>query len=257
MVKKALFISGLVTVAVSASIFMVYESSKFYASHYMNDWQGIWLAAMLEMFVMLLAMVKIGGVFRQIAQKSMMMIIFFIIIFAAGLYAVAPTLKSFTTAKQNQALQELLGNEIKSLDDELKVFDKQKQRGNTAKSANRREKAYTELKELLKKDVVTNKNEIAIINIILLFIIRLAVQTANIYCAWMIGFIYRDSTTLRQEKPKGKPPLCICGCGQPVRMGKNGQWNKAIDGHQFSKGALEAYRKEKSATSNINRTRPD
>ena len=246
MIKKLLFILALFIIAVSSSCFMVYESSKFYSMHYMNAWQGIWLAAMLEAFVMLLAMIRVGGVFRQLGQKSLMFLLFCIIIFAAGLYAVKPTLDSVTSNTQHEDLKETLKNEVEMLDNELKVFDAQNQKGNTAKTAIRRNKAVQELKVLLRQKKSSNTGNTALIYIILLFVIRIAVQTSNIYCAWMIGYVYRSGSYVTTQKPKGKAPLCICGCGQQVEYSiKKGAWNRAINGHQFRKEAVEAAKKEK------------
>ena len=47
--KKALFITGLSIVAISASSFMVIESARYYISHYPDEvWKGYWLAGMQQ-----------------------------------------------------------------------------------------------------------------------------------------------------------------------------------------------------------------
>jgi hypothetical protein len=39
--------------------------------------------------------------------------------------------------------------------------------------------------------------------------------------------------TVKRKLPPGSPPLCACGCGQPVEESKRtrGVWNKWVNGH--------------------------
>ena len=192
--KKAFFLTVLITIICSASFFMITESARYYKFFYNNGaWQPIYLAGLLELFVLVLATIKIKARWYFILiQKIIMVGIFNAIIFAAGMQAIEPTLDSLTQINRETELVEILKDEVQDLKKDKETFVDQKQRRNTAIAAIERRKIIDDLTSILKQNVTTNTGIIALINIILLFSIRFLVQLANIFCATLLGNYYRQ-----------------------------------------------------------------
>ena len=177
----------------SASFFMITESARYYTFFYESEaWQPLYLAALLELFVLVLATIKIGTkkTFHLI-QKLIMIGVFTVIIFSAGIQAVNPTLETIAQVEQKEKLSGILEEEYKTLKKDREVFERQKQKRNTAIAAAERRKIVQDLKSLFSQDVKTDIGRVAFINIILLFTIRFLVQMSNVFCASMLGVYFR------------------------------------------------------------------
>ena len=132
--KKFTFTLVLGIIIILASFFMITESARYYTFFYESGaWQPLFLASLLEIFVLALAVMKIGvrRVFNFI-QKFIMISVFTVIITAAGIQAINPTLESLETVAQQEQLSGILQEEYQNLKKDRDVFEKQKQRGNTA-----------------------------------------------------------------------------------------------------------------------------
>ena len=116
-------------------------------------------------------------------QKLIIVSVSTVIITAAGIQAINPTLESLETVAKQEALSDILTEEYQTLKKDRDVFEKQKQRGNTAIAAAERRKIVNDLKELFNQDIKTDKGRIALLNIVMLFTIRFIVQLANVFCA--------------------------------------------------------------------------
>lgn len=191
--KKSIFVSILSIIIVFASFFMITESARYYVHFYeQGAWQPLYLAALLELFVLVLAVIKVGRVKTfHLIQKFIMVGVFSAIIFAAGMQAVNPTLESLAEINKKEELAEILKDEYQTLKEDRAIFDKQKQKTRTAISTIERKKIVEDLKKLLEQDVKTDKGRVALVNILLLFGIRFLVQIANIFCASMMGVYFR------------------------------------------------------------------
>ena len=191
--KKSIFVSILSIIIVCASFFMITESARYYVNFYeQGAWQPLYLAGLLELFVLVLAVIKVGRVKTfHLIQKFIMVGVFCAIIFAAGIQAVNPTLESIAEISQKEELAEILKEEYNTLKEDREIFDKQKQKTRTAISTIERKKIVEDLKKLLEQDVKTDKGRVALLNILLLFGIRFLVQIANIFCASMLGVYFR------------------------------------------------------------------
>lgn len=199
--KKFTFITILGIIIILASFFMITESARYYTFFYESGaWQPLFLASLLEVFVLALAVMKIGTkrIFGFI-QKFIMISVFTVIITAAGIQAVNPTLESLETVSKQEQLSDILKEEYKTLKKDREVFEKQKQRLNTAIAAAERRKIVSDLKDLFNQDIKTDKGRVALLNILLLFTIRFIVQLSNVFCASMLGVYFR-----RENKPKEK-----------------------------------------------------
>lgn len=192
--RKSIFVSILTLIIAFASFFMITESARYYRHFYeAGAWQPLYLAALLEMFVLVLAVIKIGKsrTFHMI-QKFIMIGVFASIIFAAGMQAVNPTLESLATIQNKEQLGEILKDEYEELKKDREIFDKQRQKTRTAISTMERKKIVEDLKKLFEQsDVKTDTGRVALINILLLFGIRFLVQISNIFCASMLGVYFR------------------------------------------------------------------
>ena len=201
--KKFTFVSILSIIIILASFFMITESARYYTFFYESGaWQPLFLASLLEIFVLALAVMKIGA--RRIfnfVQKIIMISVFTVIITAAGIQAINPTLESLETVSKQEELSGILKDEYQNLQKDRDVFEKQKQRGNTAIAAAERRKIVNDLKELFNQDIKTDKGRVAILNIVMLFTIRFIVQLANVFCASMLGVYFRGE---RKEDLKKK-----------------------------------------------------
>jgi len=201
--KKFTFTLILGIIIILASFFMITESARYYTFFYESGaWQPLFLASLLEIFVLALAVMRIESkrIFN-FAQKIIMISVFTVIITAAGIQAINPTLESLETVSKQDALSDILKEEYQTLKKDRDVFEKQKQRGNTAIAAAERRKIVNDLKDLFNQDIKTDKGRVAILNIVMLFTIRFIVQLANIFCASMLGVYFRGE---RKEDVKKK-----------------------------------------------------
>jgi hypothetical protein len=201
-IKKTIFLVILGIIILAASFFMITESARYYRIFYEpGAWQPLYLAGLLELFVLVLATIKIGSnKFFNIIQKLIMAGVFGVIIFAAGIQAVNPTLESVAMIEQKEALTDILKQEYENLQKDREVFERQKQKRNTAIASAERRKIVEDFKNLFNQDVTTNKGRVALINILLLFCIRFLVQLSNVFCASMLGFYFR----IREKDTKKK-----------------------------------------------------
>ena len=205
--KKSIFVSILAVIIAFASFFMITESARYYKHFYeAGAWQPLYLAALLELFVLSLAVIKIGRskMFHAL-QKFIMIGVFCAIIFAAGMQAVNPTLESLATIQNKEQLGEILKDEYEELKKDREIFDKQRQKTRTAISTMERKKIVEDLKNLFKQsDVKTDTGRVALVNILLLFSIRFLVQIANIFCASMMGVYFRTRKEVEEGEQTSK-----------------------------------------------------
>jgi len=219
--KKSILIGILAIIIMFASFFMITESARYYKHFYETSaWQPLYLAALLEMFVLVLAVIRIGkSKMFVLMQKLIMVGVFCAIIFAAGMQAVNPTLESLAQVTKQEQLGEVLKKEYDTLIEDRAIFDKQKQKTRTAISTMERKKIVEDLKKLLDQDVKTDTGRVALVNILLLFGIRFLVQISNIFCASMLGVYFRigrksekeiQETETAKEKVLKIHPMATC-----------------------------------------------
>lgn len=229
--KKNLFLALLLVLILSTSTFLVIESSKYYQKWYVLEY-SLFLAILLESFVIVLAMSKVQWLALRIIQKTLMLCVFCIIVGSASLHHVSPIIKFISESTEQTKIESLIKEEILNLKDDFKVFDRQKQKLNTAKSANRRYEAFRGL-----LSTVNKKDDVSIalyLDIFILILIRLVLQTCNLFCASMVGEYYRVV-----KKKLKKTEYCICGCGQEIESGKI-----HIKGHNLKKKPVLKLRKK-------------
>ena len=211
--KKTLFLTLLLSLILSTSTFLIIESAKYYNEFFVHIWKGMFLAVLLEAFVLTLAVTKIYNLPLRIIQKTLMLSVFVIIVFTASLYHVNPIIELISKSESNSEVQAIIKDEINNLKEDLLLFDKQKQKLNTAKSANRRYDTFRSLVSTLnEKDDVSYA---LYLDIFILIAIRLVLQTCNLFCAGMLGSYYRIGKAIPVLEKKVQ--YCLCGCGQEVK----------------------------------------
>jgi len=245
--KKTFFLTVLITIICSASFFMITESARYYKFFYDSGaWQPMYLAGLLELFVLVLATIKIKAKWYFVSiQKIIMVGIFAAIIFAAGMQAVEPTLDSLTQINRETELVEILKDEVQDLKKDRETFVGQKQKRNTAIAAIERRKVIDDLTKILKQDITTNTGIVALINIILLFSIRFLVQLANIFCATLLGNYYREKKLVKKESRSYKSIVLKKYPNSKCITGPNETFQVYINGKLIveSKSSIDAWRK--------------
>lgn len=245
--KKIFFLTVLITIICSASFFMITESARYYNFFYNSGaWQPLYLAGLLELFVLVLATIKIKAKwYFQSIQKVIMVGIFFAIIFAAGMQAIEPTMESLTQINRETELVEILKDEVQDLKKDKETFIGQKQKRNTAIAAIERRKVINDLTNILKQDITTNTGIVALINIILLFSIRFLVQISNIFCATLLGNYYREKKQVKKETRSYKQMVLKKYPNSKCITGPNETFQVYINGKLIveSKSSIDAWRK--------------
>jgi hypothetical protein len=187
--RKPLFITLLATLILSTSAFLIMESSKYYTQFYPTAWQPLFLAVLLESFVITLAMARVYKLPLRVVQKILMLSVFSIIVMTASLHHVAPIINSISQSKSQDKIASIVKEEMQNLKDDLAIFDKQKQKLNTALSVKRRHSVF---KSLLR--TVNQQKHVSVavyFDIAILIAIRLILQCCNLFCASMLGSYYR------------------------------------------------------------------
>ena len=216
--KKILFLILLLSLILSTSFFLIIESAKYYSEFYPSAWQGLFLAILLEAFVLTLAITKVYRLPLRIIQKVLMLSVFVIIVVTASLYHINPIIELISKSDKQNEVAIIIKEEILNLKEDLLIFDKQKQKLNTAIAANRR---HDSLRSLI--STLNEKEDVSYalyLDIGILILIRLVLQTCNLFCASMFGSYYRIGIVIPVVKRKKQEvTYCICGCGQEVKPG--------------------------------------
>ncbi len=201
--KKWVFITILSGVVCGASFFMVTESAGFYERFYPDgSWRGLYLAALLEGFLLILAMIRVGGRLHRFLSAAVMLGIFSAIIFSAGMQAVAPILKTMEKSSAEEKLVGVLNLELKTLNEDSGAFERSRQKGNLALTAVQKRKIFKELKDVHRNSTVGEAGKASMITMGLLLMIRFLIQMANLLCARAIGMVYRAAPPAEQTAPE-------------------------------------------------------
>lgn len=207
--KKCFFMMVLALVVCGASFFMVTESAEFYARFYPDgSWRGLYLAGLLEAFLLIMAVIRIGGRWDRFLTGGVMAGLFCVIIFAAGMQAIGPILETMGREGARNRLVAVLNQELATLDRDFTTFERARQKGNLAVTALQKRKIYKELKTASGQPGAKETGLAGQVQIGLLLTIRFLVQLANLLCARGIGILYRmkSAETGRRQGAATRPP---------------------------------------------------
>ncbi len=201
--KSNLGIVYLVSAALAGATFMVVESAGYYSMLYKDDQIHIaWAAAVLsEIFQHTLIIMPCSSNLQSRIFKGLALLIFLLTITAAGYKVYKPVRISLELAARNSKLIRVLEQEIvdNKTDQQSFTTEKNLQKTNAARAVNARRESSAELKNLLKTPAKHKNNSMSTFEIVHLFLLRVAIQTAALACAWKLG-------TILQEKRKKVPP---------------------------------------------------
>lgn len=190
--KRMAFLVILSIIIFMASGFMVMESAAYYVNYYgFGAWQPLYLAALLEGFLISTAIIKVGKWWFKALANIIMTGLFCVIIAAASMNSISPSIETIDNNAKKEVLFNIIQNEHETLTKESDVL----MNGSTYsmnQAASRRTKNIDDLKNILKQEEkVKDNTKIAILNVWLFIIIRFLIQLGNLYCAKVFGIVYR------------------------------------------------------------------
>ena len=209
MARKIFFSTFMIALIIGTSTFMILESAGYYESHYTGEiYKGLWLALLLEVFSIFLAIIKPGSFIGKVFAKTTLFLLFLVLVATAGMKAVNPTLELLAKDTKQNDIESVLKLELQILNEDVETF-KDKQRVNHAIASKQRRKIAEELKKsVVESDAQANTGIIAYVNIALLLIARILVQTANLYCASVLGGIWvKKKRKYRRRTKAAKKPV--------------------------------------------------
>lgn len=195
---RHVFIPLMLTLIVATSTFLIIESSRYYGQWYGMGY-SLFLALLLESFVIVLATSRVTWALLRFVQRSLMFSVFILIVGSASLYHVSPIITTIAKHGEDTKVSVIIQQEIDQLRKDLSVFSKQNQRRNTALVSIKRHDTF---KKLLETAQNTKQITLAMyLDMAVLIFIRLILQTCNLFCAGMIGTYYRgEKVPILREK---------------------------------------------------------
>lgn len=203
--KKFFYISVLFLITVSASLFMVFESAAYFQTYYgIGSWKPFYLATILEVFLISLSIIKYGETWFRWLQNFIMVCIFVVIVVSSGLSSVQHVFTALHTVEKEAKIEQARKDKLASLEKDADYF---KERAKSEFTADR----YTQNKNVAFDQYIKTIEEsgdsngeakLALINIVLLILVRLLIQSGNLVCARSIGVVYRDDHLGAKVKPE-------------------------------------------------------
>jgi hypothetical protein len=193
--KKFFYIAVLFLITTSASLFMIFESGAYFQTYYgLGSWKPFYLATILEVFLISLSIIKYGETWFRWLQNLIMICIFVVIVVSSGLSSVQHVFTALHTVEKEAKIEQARKDKLASLEKDADYF---KERAKSEFTADR----YTQNKNVAFDQYIKSIEEsgdsnseakLALINIVLLILVRLLIQSGNLVCARSIGVVYRD-----------------------------------------------------------------
>lgn len=238
--KNFLYILALVLITVSASLFMVFESASYFQTYYgIGSWKPFYLAAIMEVFLIALSIIKYGETWFKRTQNAIMISIFLTIVVSSGLGSVHHVFQAMDQYEKEQKIEEVRKQKLASLEQDNEYF-RQKARSEVTvdRYAMTKNQAYDQYIRSLEESGKSNSEaKLALINIILLILVRFLVQSANLICARSIGVVYRG-TYIEHAKEK-----LVCERNKETKMYEIKNGTKVV---AYATTARAAWKKIKS-----------
>ncbi|MBT4290191.1 MAG: hypothetical protein HOD92_22935 [Deltaproteobacteria bacterium] len=195
---KRFFVSViLATLCLAGSSYIVLESAGYYQKLYiLADLPGEmgWYTAILSeafqfMLVILLPTRKENRI-RWHALLVIIVLIYTITIFSAGMNVGKPFIEKWNRSKTNDKLYSILLEEQKALNGQIKLLHDQKQKLNTVISIKAGRHSFQEIKNHLKKELPVDSTLIQI-ELVALWLLRILIQLANLVCGRIIALSWK------------------------------------------------------------------
>ena len=210
---KRFFVSViLATLCLAGSSYIVLESAGYYQKLYiLADLPGEmgWYTAILSeafqfMLVILLPTRKENRI-RWHALLVIIVLIYTITIFSAGMNVGKPFIEKWNRSKTNDKLYSILLEEQKALNGQIKLLHDQKQKLNTVISIKAGRHSFQEIKNHLKKELPVDSTLIQV-ELAALWLLRILIQLANLFCSRMIALNWKTKT-VREAPIQGRATL--------------------------------------------------
>ncbi|MBU3917891.1 hypothetical protein KKA14_20380, partial [bacterium] len=200
---KWIFIPFLLSVSISASLFMIIESGSFFQKLYHTENSllnmGYWAAGLNEIFMAVMAAVWLPDIIKKNRKekihpgnylfKFLLIFLFLTTVLGSSFNTVFPIMGRIQVYQNNDKIIGILQAQVQDNNLSLNTFVQQKQRVNSALSVKRQIQTREELKNLLK----SQKPVFGLwVEAIVIIVIRFGVQLANLSCIWLTGWIYRQ-----------------------------------------------------------------
>ena len=233
--KKAALIVTLFMLIGVLSYSMVLEVAGYYMSYYPNDELRGWFIVVLPELVMIGLMVShipnkckvpflnVRISFTNLISKVLVALIFTITVAAAGLHTLGPSLEELMQSKRENELIKLLEDEKRDLQRDSKSFHETSQRTNLAITARAKRENREEMKQLLR---TKQSSMLPVIEIALIFILRVVIQTANLLFAYYLGYLYRLPPSRLNSTNEGYPVVAP----NPSISQRQTTYNNAVKG---------------------------
>ncbi|MCG8335584.1 MAG: hypothetical protein MJE63_13775 [Proteobacteria bacterium] len=211
---KPLFIFLLLSISISASVFMIIESGSFFQDLYKAEsslsFMGYWAAFLNEVFMGIMAAVWIPGKKNKLGEslhpinvlfKLLLIFLFVTTVCGSSLKTAYPLYATVQKQNNQKEVIKVLHSQINDNNKSLNAFVLQNQRTNAALSVRNQIKIKEELKQMLANQESTFGLWLEISIIIL---IRFGVQLANLSCIWLAGWVYRQPSKTRNNNTELK-----------------------------------------------------
>lgn len=212
---NATFIFILLLSSLAAAVFMILESGNFYQTLYesKSSFYGYWAASLNEVFMAIMAAVWVskkdenGNNQSHIINyffKILLGILFITTIGGACYYAASPILDDIQKQKNQSELLKIIDLQISNDKKSLEIFSSQNQRGNTALAVKRTWNSHQEAKQLVQK----GKHMFLLwLQLAIIILLRLGIQSSNLGCVWLAGWIYRNNFVFSDNVIKKQIPI--------------------------------------------------
>ncbi len=213
-ITKPVFIILLLSISITASIFMIIESGSFFQGLYKADssisFMGYWAAFLNEIFMGVMAAVWLPGKKDKQGEKIhplnvlfkiLLVFLFITTVCGSSLKTVFPLYGVVQQQENQKKVVQILQSQVKDNRQSLEAFVQQNQRVNAALSVRNQVKIKEELKNIL----INQKSIFGLwVEILIVLFIRFGVQLANLSCIWLAGWVYRQplQKTPNKHTPK-------------------------------------------------------
>lgn len=229
--RKPVFIVFLLTISLSASIFMIIESGSFFQELYQDRqsvaFMGYWAAFLNEVFMGIMAAVWLPAGKERSKEsahpvnylfKVLLVFLFVTTVCGSSLKTVYPLTERLQQQAKQEKVIEILQSQVKDNQQSLDTFVQQNQRVNAALTVRNQVKVKEELKQVYQSKESLFRLYVQIIIVVLL---RFGVQLANLSCIWLAGWVFRQPAASQQQQQSIKPETPVAQQHEQVQADRH------------------------------------
>jgi len=198
--KKHIVTGLLSALCLAASGYIVLESAGYYQKLYilagLSGVMGLYTAILSEAFQLALVIMLPTSNERKNQRYSLLTIItliYMITIFAAGMNVGKPLIEKWRKSKNQGKLLNVLLEERRVLNGQVKLLHNQNQKVNTILSIQAERESFREIKNHLKSKSPVDSTLIQM-ELAALWLLRILIQLANLFCGRIIALNWKTKT---------------------------------------------------------------